>query len=265
MEDKVIQYYPRQIAEEQLLIEGMSADLPVVQSHPAKDNAFSMTVQGTVYKERKAAGEAIIKICSKITDPKAVVDLGEYRGFSMRASFNGTEFKVSLKGQLTYSAVLSDDPVGSVARINNALETIESSLQAHKAARERLENDMAAAKAESEKPFPKEDELREKMERLNQLNKELEVSPKEQDEESPEQDAESAEAQDEWDGETDETEEWGDEPDEAEPPSRETYRREPETPRQSERKPSIREELRGYTPPARVAAPSERSRSGVML
>ena len=185
----------------------------------------------------------------------------------MRASFNGTEFKVSLKGQLTYSAFLSDDPVGSVARINNALETIESSLQSHKAARERLESDMAAAKEEAEKPFPKEDELREKMERLNQLNKELEVSPKEQDEESPEQDAESAETYDadEWDGEADEAEEWGDEPDEAEPPSRETYRPEPEPPRQSERKPSIREELRGYTPPARVAAPSERSRSGVML
>ena len=180
----------------------------------------------------------------------------------MRASFNGTEFKVSLKGQLTYSAVLSDDPVGSVARINNALETIESSLQSHKAARERLESDMAAAKEEAEKPFPKEDELREKMERLSQLNKELEASPKQQGEESPEQDAESAEARDadEWDGEA---EEWNDEPDEA--PSRETYRREPETPRQSDRKPSIREELRGYAPPARVAAPPERSRSGVML
>ncbi|MBP5717427.1 MAG: DEAD/DEAH box helicase family protein, partial [Abditibacteriota bacterium] len=260
MEDKVIQYYPREIAQEQLFIEGMSADLPVVRQHPAKDNAFSMTVQGTVYKERKAAGEAIIKICSKITDLKAVVDLGEYRGFSMRASFDGTEFKVSLKGQLTYSAVLSDDPVGSVARINNALETIESSLQAHKAARERLESDMAAAKAEAEKPFPKEDELREKMERLSQLNKELEASPKEQGEESPEQDAESAEARD-----ADEAPEWGDEPDEAEPPSRETYRSEPETPRQSDRKPSIRDELRSYTPPARVAAPSEWSRSGVML
>ena len=265
MEDKVIQYYPRQIAEEQLLIEGMSADLPVVQRHPVKDNAFSMTVQGTVYKERKAAGEAIIKICSKITDPKAVVDLGEYRGFSMRASFNGTEFKVSLKGQLTYSAVLSDDPVGSVARINNALETIESSLQSHKAARERLESDMAAAKAEAEKPFPKEDELREKMERLSQLNKELEVSPKEQGEESPEQDVESAESRDadEWDGETDEAPEWDNEPDEA--PSRETYRREPETPRQSDRKPSILGELRSYTPPARVAAPPDRARPGVML
>ena len=265
MEDKVIQYYPRQIAQEQLFIEGMSADLPVVQQHPAKDDAFSMTVQGTVYKERKAAGEAIIKICAGITDPKAVVDLGEYRGFSMRASFDGRDFKVSLKGNLTYCATLSNDPVGSVARINNALETIASSLQSHKAAHERLESDMAAAKAEAEKPFPKEDELREKMERLSQLNKELEVSPKEQGEESPEQDVESAESRDadEWDGETDEAPEWDNEPDEA--PSRETYRREPETPRQSDRKPSILGELRSYTPPARVAAPPDRARPGVML
>ena len=70
---------------------------------------------------------------------------------------------------------------------------------------------------------------------------------------------------DEWNGEADEAEEWGDEPDEAEPPSREPYRREPETPRQSDRKPSILGELRGYTPPASVAAPPDRARPGVML
>ena len=234
MEDKVIQYYPREIAKEQLFIEAMSADIPIVQQHPAKDDAFSMTVQGQVYTERKAAGEAIIKVCLEIKDPDAQVDLGEYRGFPMQVTFDGSKFKVSMKQHLTYTAELSNEPVGNILRINNALEKIPADLEAHKSRHERLESEMAIAKEEAAKPFPKEEELKEKTARLSQLNKELESTPN------------TREAEQEQNGEA---------------PSR------PEDTRgaDSGRKPSILGELRGYTSPARVAAPPDRNCPGVML
>ena len=270
MEDKIIQYYPREIAQEQLFIEAMSADIPIVQQHPVKEDAFSMTIQGKVYTERKAAGEAIIKICAGITDPNAKLDLGEYRGFPMQVTFDGEKFKVNMKQHLTYSAELSNEPVGNIVRINNALERIQTDLDAHKDRHKRLESDMAAAKEEAARPFPKEAELQEKMERLNQLNHELEAdstrpAQAEQAETGEAEPEEYDEAPDEYDEEPDDFDE--DEPEEEapneEPPRRETYREEPS--RQSGRKPSIRDELRNYSPPARVAAPSDRGRPGVML
>ena len=265
MEDKVIQYYPREIAEEQLFIEAMSADLPIVQRHPAKDDAFSMTIQGKVYTERKAAGEAIIKVCSKITDPDAKVDLGEYRGFPMQVTFDGDKFQVNLKQHLTYSAELSNEPVGNIVRINNALEKIAGDLQAHQNRRKRLENDMAAAKEEAARPFPKEEELLEKMERLTLLNRELESNPSRPEQENDGESAEMEETEN-FDNAPDGGEDWDDEAEKAdEAPPREPYRGVTETPRQSDRKPSILGELRSYTPPARVAAPPDRARPGVML
>ena len=253
LEDRVIKYYPREIAQEQLFIEAMSADLPILQQHPVKENAFSMTIQGTVYTERKAAGEAIIKICAAVTDPEAVIDLGEYRGFPMQVQFDGSKFKVNLKRNLTYSAELSNEPVGNIQRINNALERISYDLENHKTRHERLENDMAVAKEEMGKPFPKEEELKEKLERLTQLNAELEHSPLQDSPVEQEVGAEEAPVRVY-----------------SEEAAKEAVRRDsrmetPYTPVQEGGKTSIRGELRNFVPPARVAAPSERTRPGVML
>ena len=303
MQDKVIQYYPRKIASEQLFIEAMRADLPIVQQHPVKEDAFSMIIQGKEYTERKAAGEAIIKICTEIEDPDAVVDLGEYRGFPMQVTLHGEKFVVSLKRNLTYSADLSSEPVGNIQRINNALERIQEDLKAHISLHERLENDMAAAKVAAEQPFPKEAELQEKMEQLNQLNHELENDPHTQERDEDEEELDEAEfefggEQSEEAGNPEELDE-SDEPEdpqESEEPDEADEPEEPEEPENKEQtvkpelkadsreesppgnsfhrdnparheggKPSILDGLRNYTPPARVAAPPDRKRQGVML
>ena len=86
MQDKALKYYPQKIAETKLFIEALSKDLPVVQAHPVKDDAFSMTVMGQTYTERKEAGEAIIKACMLMSDPEKPMDVGEYRGFPMLQS-----------------------------------------------------------------------------------------------------------------------------------------------------------------------------------
>ncbi|MBP5717938.1 MAG: DEAD/DEAH box helicase family protein, partial [Abditibacteriota bacterium] len=313
MQDKVIQYYPRKIASEQLFIEAMQADLPIVQQHPVKEDAFSMTIQGKVYTERKAAGEAIIKVCSEIEDPDAVVDLGEYRGFPMQVSLHGEKFMVSMKRNLTYSAELSSEPVGNIVRINNALERIQDDLKAHISLHERLESDMAAAKVAAEQPFPKEAELQEKLERLNQLNQELENEPHTQERDDDEEELDEEEfggLESEEAGEPEEQDKHGEpeELDDAEGPEDAEEPEESEEPDEPERvtpveerpraeptvkpesredsrvesppgisfhrdnpsrhdggKPSIRDQLHGYTPPARVASPPDRKRPGVML
>ena len=174
MQDKVLKYYPQQMAETKLFIEALGKDLPIVQAHPVKDDAFTMTVMGQVFTERKAAGEAIIKACMLMSDPEKVVDLGEYRGFPMQLHCNGFKFKVTMKQHLTYTAELSDDPVGNVTRINNALEGMAENLKRNETRLVRLESELKNAQEEAERPFPKEEELRQKSARLTQLNRELE-------------------------------------------------------------------------------------------
>ena len=187
MEDKAVKYYPQKIAETNLYIECLTADLPTLQAHPAKEDAFSMTVMGTVYTERKEAGEAIIAACKTMTDPDQKLDLGEYRGFPMKLSLEGTTFKVSMKQHLTYTAELSSDPSGNITRINNALEKIPENLEAHKSNLTTLQAELENAKEEAARPFPKDEELKTKAARLAELNIELDVDKGGADE--PEQDS----------------------------------------------------------------------------
>ena len=236
MQDKALKYYPQQIAETKLFIEALGKDLPIVQAHPVKDDAFTMNVMGQTYTERKEAGEAIIKACLLISAPGKPIDLGEYRGFPMQLHFDGFIFKVTMKQNLTYTAQLADDPVGNVTRINNALEGMAEKIEQHEARLVRLESELKNAQEEAERPFPKEDELRQKSERLAQLNRELEkpkttAADKSEDDEEPEH-------------------EDGDEP-----------AREPAALSVVEGgKPSIRAAIRAYNPPAPVSPGAERSK-----
>ena len=201
MQDKALKYYPQQMAETRLLIEALGKDLSIAQSHPVKDDAFSMTVMGQVFTERKEAGEAIIKACMLMSKPEKPVDLGEYRGFPMQLHCDGSKLKVKMKRHLTYTAELSDDPVGSVARINNVLESLAENLKKSETRLARLEGELKNAQEEAERPFPKEEELQIKSIRLAQLNRELEKPKKKdaeqmQDDDKPDFDDGSAPARD---------------------------------------------------------------------
>lgn len=158
------------ITEQILYIDCLNADLPVLEAHPAKEDAFSMTVMGTVYTERKEAGKAIVAACRLMDDPGKEIELGEYRGFPMKLCFDGAKFKVTMKQHLTHTAELSDDVVGNITRINNALEKIPQSLERHKENMARLHKELESAKEEAERPFAQEAELLEKSARLAELN-----------------------------------------------------------------------------------------------
>ena len=218
-----------------MFIEALGKDLPIVQAHPVKEDAFSMTVMGQVFTERKAAGEAIIKACMLMSDPEKPFDLGEFRGFPMQLHCDGSKFKVTMKQHLTYSAELSDDPVGNVVRINNALEGMDEKIKQHETRLARLEGELKNAQEEAERPFPKEDELRQKSARLTQLNRELE-KPKKKDNEQSQDDDDKPDF------------EGGDTP-APEPPTLSVV---------EGGKPSIRQAIRSYTPPTPVSPGMEK-------
>ena len=192
MQDRVRGYYPNKIKETLAYIDCLEADVPVLQANPAKEDAFAMTVMGTAYTERKEAGKAIVAACRLMDDPGKEIELGRYRGFPMKLMFDGAKFKVTMKQHLTYTAELSDDVVGNIARINNVLERIPQSLEDHRENMERLHRELESAKEEAERPFAQEAELQEKSARLAELNAILDNEEKgggDDTEEKKEQDA----------------------------------------------------------------------------
>ena len=172
LEDRLIQFFPQAIRHRQEKIKGLEADLAVVQSHPQPDkDHFSIRVAGQTFTERKAAGQAIIDACTRMNDVSERVDLGEYRGFPLTlwADTNTQKFQVTMKQSLSHTIELGSDPVGNMARLDNALAAIEEELQNTRADLENLTAQMEEAKVEVKRPFPQEQELNEKTSRLNVL------------------------------------------------------------------------------------------------
>ena len=173
LEDKIIKFYPQEISLLTARVEGLKADLEIAKAHPKEiDGKFAgMIIDGYSYTEKAEAGQVIIEACKAKTTSEPT-PLGEYRGFEMELEFDTFEraYAVKLKGHFTHSVTLGTDVYGNITRIDNAVDNIETRL--HKA-EEQLENTKAqleTAKVEVEKPFAQEDELKQKMARLTELN-----------------------------------------------------------------------------------------------
>lgn len=172
LEDQLIQFFPKAINRTQEQITGLEKDLAVLQAHPLPDKEhFTITVAGQTYTERKAAGQAIIDACTKMTDVSERVSLGEYRGFPMTlwADTATQKFQVTMKQSLSHTIELGSDPVGNIARLENALAAIAENLEQNRGKLENLNAQMEEAKQEVKRPFPQEQELAEKTSRLNVL------------------------------------------------------------------------------------------------
>lgn len=179
LEDKIIKFYPQEIALQTARIKGLKADLEIQKTHPKEiDGKFvGMTIQGTEYKDKAEAGKAIIYLCKTKTNADTEI-LGEYRGFKMEIEFNQYEraYVVTLRENSSYHITLGTDIHGNITRLDNAIDGIESRLNK---AEEQLANTQAqleTAKVEVEKPFAQEDELQQKMARLTELNALLDMN-----------------------------------------------------------------------------------------
>jgi hypothetical protein len=173
LEDKVIKFFPQEIARIKGKIEALEQDTQTAKEHPkpASDRFVGMEVKGTFYTEKLDAGKAIIESCREMNSPEPV-PLGKYRGFSLELSFNSFDrvYEVKIKGAASRSIALGDDAHGNLMRIDNAIERIPDALTACKDDLENTEKQFETAKVEAEKPFSREEELKEKTARLDELN-----------------------------------------------------------------------------------------------
>lgn len=178
LEDRLLKSFPKQIQTTQELINGLQKDLQTVkQNLPPDADHFQMTVAGRLYTNRKEAGAALIDSCSHLQSASTDGKIGNYAGFTLQAQFDSfsRQFYLVVKGHTSHSIELGDDPGGNITRLNNLLNSFEKRLEEQTQKLSSLHSQVEEAKAELERPFPHEEELKEKQARLNEVNAMLDM------------------------------------------------------------------------------------------
>ena len=181
LEDRILKYFPQTIKEYEERIVSYESDTALAEQHKpqGEDKFCPMTLKGVTYTEKADAGEMLLAVCKEnpLSNP---VEIGSYRGFKMEVyydSFN-THYCLNLCGKAKHKVDLGSDVLGNLTRIENEIGKIPSRLEAAKTRKAETLEQLANAKTEVLKPFAFEDELKEKTDRLNALNIELNLDEK---------------------------------------------------------------------------------------
>ena len=182
LEDAISKGFPKQIAETQARIAGYGADIATVKenTHPNGDSFSPLTLAGVTHADKKEAGAALLTMCQTMLSPEAT-QVGSYRGLMLELSFDtfAREYRLTMIGQLRHTVTLGTDVFGNLQRMDNALEGLPIKEQACREQLSNLQTQLETAKAEVQKPFPRETELNTKTARLEELNTLLNLDHKE--------------------------------------------------------------------------------------
>ena len=181
LESDIARRYPAEITAAKERIAGLKADLAVAKPLLEQDKEkFSITVEDRVYTDRKEAGSAILAACAAMKIAKTEGQIADLGGFAISSRFDAfaQTFKLAIKRQSSYTIELGSDPAGNIQRILNALASIEKTLPQVERRLETLQQQLAEAKEEVQRPFPQEAELNEKSARLAELNALLDMDEK---------------------------------------------------------------------------------------
>lgn len=177
LQDDIAFNYPSQIMKLKQHEAVIMADIEQYNDVKPADETFSLSVFGKSYGEKKIAGAAILEACKKATYDSEL-QIGEYLGFKLMAaktvSASGSKYVLNIKGMAVHKIELGDDPLGSITRINNALSSMGETLIGYRNRREEVEKRLNEAEKEVKLPFAHEEELKEKMMRLKEVELMLE-------------------------------------------------------------------------------------------
>ena len=181
LEDNIAKNYPKQIEILQERIRGFQTDMETVRKNlPADKDNFSMKVGNRIFTDKKEAGTAILAMCQEMDSLQQTVEIGEYAGMRMKVTFDSfnRKFVMSLKGELSHNFELGSDAFGNITRLHNVLAGMAGELSEAETKLNNVAHQLETAKMEVQKPFPAEEELKEKMERLAELDALLNMDEK---------------------------------------------------------------------------------------
>ena len=181
LQDKIIKFFPEEISRQNEKISAMEEDSIKLQNSTKvssnDEKVFSpMIINGVEYTDKEKAAKELLTECQNIRDMESKY-IGEYRGFKMELSYDSfvKSMRITLRNKYTYRTELGTDAFGNITRINNLLDNIEKQIPLERDKLDNLNKQFETAKIEVTKEFPQEQELKEKQDRLNQVNAELNI------------------------------------------------------------------------------------------
>ena len=180
LETDIAKNYPMQIAAQKERLAGLRSDAEAVR--PIFENEdFSMIVSNKTFTDKKEAGTALLAACEGLKAIHTEGKIGTFHDFSLYAKFDAfnQRYIMTIKRKCSYLIEMGKDILGNLQRISNALGGIEKKMEETEQKLETLQKQLETAQEEVIKPFPKEEELQEKMERLAELNSLLNMDEKE--------------------------------------------------------------------------------------
>ena len=142
-------------------------------SHDISEKAIEAGHMSIVRSLRGGFPEETEKLMVFLSEPKSYQAIMR-QVYAFRDACNADKGMVlTMQGRLKHQAILGSDPRGNLIRLDNALAQMPQRLKAFQTQLDETCHQQEAAKAELGKPFPFEEELRDKTARLIFLDSEL--------------------------------------------------------------------------------------------
>ena len=175
LEDKVTREYPQDIVRYNSQIKALKVDIETASKtlKASADYFNSMEINGEHYTEKKAAGEAIIRIMKSFKNSSETLPVGSYRGFTMEMYISRgfrLDYILAIRGAMTHTINLGTDTLGNITRIDNCIDHLAGDLEKAEKNLAETEKQLEIAKKSLKEPFEQAEELAEKQERLDELN-----------------------------------------------------------------------------------------------
>lgn len=177
LEDQLLKTFPEQIKRKEAILQSLSADIDTAKQHPAfTEDTISIELFGKTYTDRKDAAKALLD-AGKTCRTMETAHLGSYRGFELEGYVNiiTSEIQISVKGELGHPFELSSIATLNLTRLDNVIQKMPEQMELEKSKLDALYQQKADAEKQLKEPFPQEDQLKEKTERLEELAAALDI------------------------------------------------------------------------------------------
>ena len=173
LEDALQRSLPAQESAEQERLEKMQRDVECLSQDQGAE--FAMVIQGKMLKSRADAAKALTEALKQCT-PGEYKTMGIFQGFTLSAKadpWNAGMYQLKAEANCTYHFASGDSVAGIVTRLENQVRRIPELIENSKNELIRIKKEMQNTREELTKPWPMEEELEYKENRLTELNTRL--------------------------------------------------------------------------------------------
>ena len=178
MEYDVTVNYPKRLKESENKLKAIESDIPKVVD--TSGEKFFIEIKGINYNERTDASQKLQEVISSIGYEKEVI--GHISNFEI-IGFKDGLMKLNhyyLKGENKYPIELSTNMLGNIIKIENVLKSIPEKAKEEKENIENLKKQILQTQEELNKPFNKEEELKDLLIKKEKIYKKLGINENEE-------------------------------------------------------------------------------------